>query len=166
MTEKFTFFWSGPFSQWARSPFRILDKEYNCAEQYMMAEKARFFKDWSTEAKIMAAHTPDLQKSLGRTVAPFDAVAWDMVCRDIVYVGNYFKFTQNPMLREQLLGTYGTTLVEASPIDKIWGIGLTESDPRALDRSQWLGKNYLGEVLTKLRDSMIRDADAVIKYTS
>lgn len=152
--EKFIYFWGGPFSQWAQSPFTVDGKKYNCAEQYMMAGKARLFKDWATEAKIMAAETPKEQKSLGRTVQPFDETLWDHCAKTIVYTGNYFKFTQNNSFFNQLLDTDGFTLVEASPFDKIWGIGLAESDPRALSRDTWLGTNYLGEILTNLREDL------------
>jgi ribA/ribD-fused uncharacterized protein len=155
MEEKFTFFWSGPFSQWSFSPFEINGEKYNCAEQYMMAEKARFFKDWSTEAKIMASHDPSEQKSFGRMIAPFDAVAWDMVCCRVVYTGSFFKYLQSKKHRIALYETEGTTLVEASPLDKIWGIGLIESDPRALTRETWQGKNYLGEILTRVRNDLM-----------
>lgn len=154
MTEKFVYFWSGPFSQWAKSPFIVNGEKYNCAEQYMMAEKARFFKDWSTEAKIMSASTPDLQKSLGRTIKPFDEISWSNVAKRVVYTGSYFKYTQNNSFFKELMDTDGFTLVEASPLDKIWGIGLAENDERAKLRSTWLGTNWLGEVLTTLREDL------------
>lgn len=164
MTEKFAYFWNGPFSQWAPSPFTVFGEKYNCAEQYMMAEKARVFKDWATADKIMSAHTPDLQKSLGRTVKPFDEVIWDKVCCRIVYTGNYFKFTQNPEYLSDLMATKGHTLVEASPYDTIWGIGLSMHDDRANDRATWRGKNYLGEILTKLREDLIDNSARILKF--
>lgn len=154
MTEKFFYFWSGPFSQWAKSPFVINGEKYNCAEQYMMAEKARVFKDWATEQKIMSADTPDLQKSLGRMVRPFDEQVWFSVAKRIVYTGNYFKFTQNKKYFDELLDTDGYTLVEASPVDRLWGIGLAENDERARSRDTWQGKNWLGEILTNLREDL------------
>jgi hypothetical protein len=128
---------------------------YNCAEKYMMAEKARLFKDDETLSKIMAAIDPSDQKRYGREVQGFDKDKWDAVARDVVYKGSMAKYTQNPNLKRYLLATVGTTLVEASPKDNIWGIGLAKDDPRAQDRSTWRGKNWLGETLTKVRDNII-----------
>lgn len=153
--EKFTFFWSGPFSQWHPSPMEIDGLWYNCAEKYMMAEKARLFKDDETLSKIMAAIDPSDQKRYGREVKGFDKDKWDAVARDVVYKGSMAKYTQNHDLKRDLLATVGTTLVEASPKDNIWGIGLAKSDPRAQDRSTWKGKNWLGETLTKVREDIV-----------
>jgi ribA/ribD-fused uncharacterized protein len=75
----------------------------------------------------------------------------------IVFAGNYARFSQNPEQRELLFSTRGTTLVEASPHDRIWGIGLTADDPRVQDRSQWLGLNLLGEALTRVREALLWD---------
>lgn len=160
MSEKFTLFWSGPFSQWHPSTFKIDGVTYNCAEQYMMAEKARLFSDKSTEAKIMSTSDPDSQKRFGREVRGFNVGRWDAVAQDIVYRASKAKFTQNADLKTILLATVGTTLVEASPHDTIWGIGLRKEDPRALDRTKWYGTNWLGEALTKARDEILADQNA------
>lgn len=151
--KEFAFFWNGPFSQWHPAKFVVDGKEYNCAEQYMMAEKARLFGDVATEKLIMNASTPREQKALGRKVKNFNVGVWEKVAKDIVYKGNHAKFTQNRKLKEELLATVGT-LVEASPYDTIWGIGLREDDPKALSRDTWRGTNWLGEVLTKLRKDL------------
>lgn len=153
--EKFTFFWNGPFSQWHLCDFTVNGFKYNCAEQYMMAMKANIFNDLVMLKNIMEASHPKEQKKFGRSVRGFDADIWNTVARDIVYRGNSAKFSQNPELCKLLISTEGTTLVEASPYDKVWGIGLSEDDPRAQDRSQWLGLNWLGETLTELRNNMI-----------
>jgi len=154
-TEKFTFFWNGPFSQWEPCEFEIDGITYNCAEQYMMAEKARLFGDEDTLSRIMEAEHPREQKKLGRLVKGFNSDRWNARAREVVYEGNYAKFTQNPELLEKLLATKGTTLVEASPYDCIWGIGLRETDKNAKDRSKWRGTNWLGETLTGLREDLI-----------
>jgi len=154
MSEKFTFFWSGPFSQWYPSPFEIEGVWYNCAEQYMMAEKARLFKDDATLVCIRASSNPLEQKKLGRKVTGFDKTQWEVVARDVVYRANYAKYTQNPDLKKALLDTAGTTLVEASPYDTIWGIGRSKEDPRSQDRNTWRGTNWLGETLTKVRNEL------------
>jgi len=154
--EKFTFFWSGPFSNWHASPFEIDGVWYNCSEQWMMAEKARIFNDTATLAKIMASPDPKEQKAYGRLVQGFDKAKWDAVARDVVYKGCLAKFSQNPDLKAALLATEGTTMVEASPVDKIWGIGLKKDDPRVRDRSQWCGQNWLGQVLDRVRAELLK----------
>src|SRR5262245_43698308 len=140
--EGFVFFWNGWPAQWHPSPFVLGGVRYSCCEQYMMAEKARLFGDQETLSKILAAETPREQKALGRQVKPFDEQRWNSVCREIVYQGNLAKFTQNEDLLALLLATGEKTLVEASPTDKIWGIGLDAKDRRATDPSQWRGKNW------------------------
>ena len=155
MTERFTFFWSGPFSQWHPCRFVIDGLTYNCAEQFMMAEKARLFGDVAAERQIMAAAKPSDQKSAGRKVRGFSDEVWLSRARDIVYRANWAKFSQNPKLFSRLMATRGTTLVEASPLDSLWGIGLAETDPNAQDRSAWMGQNWLGEVLTQVREDLL-----------
>ena len=154
--EKFTFFWKdrSPFSNWYPSTFQVDNITYYRMEQFMMAEKARLFGDQETLAKIMATTNPREHKELGRQVKGFDKAKWDAVARDVVYKGCLAKFSQNPALKKALLATEGTSMVEASPVDRIWGIGLAEDDPRALDRSTWLGLNWLGEVLDRVREEL------------
>ena len=159
--EKFTFFWSGTFSQWHPSPFQARDIWYNCAEQYMMAEKARMFGDDKILEMIMSAIDPADQKRYGRKVALFNLETWNKYARELVYAGSYAKFTQNEDMKEELLATAGTTLVEASPEDTVWGIGLRKEDPRAQNRETWLGTNWLGEVLTRVRDDLIKETPHV-----
>jgi ribA/ribD-fused uncharacterized protein len=153
ITERdgFVFFWSGWPSQWHPADFTLDGVAYGCAEQYMMAEKARLFGDEETLGLILAAASPREQKALGRRVRGFDEARWQKACREIVYRGNAGKFSQNPDLKELLLATGSKTLVEASPTDRIWGIGLAADDPRATDRSAWRGKNWLGEALMRVR---------------
>ena len=146
-------FWktASPFSQWHPATFEVDGVVYNCAEQYMMAEKARLFGDYETEAAILASGNPGKQKALGRKVANFDETIWNERCRDVVFQGNLAKFSQNPDLMSCLLDTADRILVEASPVDAVWGIGLAEDDPRCLEPAQWRGTNWLGEVLTAVR---------------
>ena len=153
ITEKdgLVFFWSGWPSQWHPSPFTLDGVTYSCCEQYMMAEKARLFGDLATLRKILAAETPREHKALGREVKGFDEARWTGACREIVYRANLAKFTQSDELRALLLATGSKTLAEASPTDRIWGIGLAAADPRATDRSAWRGKNWLGEALMRVR---------------
>ena len=155
MTETYTFFRGGPFSQWTKSKFTIGGLTFNTAEQYMMYRKALLFDDQDIASKIMATGNPKVQKALGRRVRNFDQQVWQNVATDVVYKGNYAKFTQNRQLLEVLLATSGTTLVEASPRDKIWGIGLDEATARSTSPDKWPGKNLLGIVLTQVREDII-----------
>jgi ribA/ribD-fused uncharacterized protein len=157
MNTMYTFFFTeaSPFSQWYRCAFLADGQAFNCAEQYMMHGKAMLFGDGDTALEILAADHPRQHKALGRKVKGFDDGIWRREREGIVRAGNHAKFTQNPELRELLLATRGTTLVEASPYDRIWGIGLAASDPRAQDARQWKGQNLLGKILTALRDELL-----------
>ena len=152
-TDKMVLFWGGPFSQWYPQKMIIDGIEYNCCEQYMMAQKAALFADAEAINKIMATDEPRLQKAIGRTVKNFNAPMWEKICRDVVYRANLEKFS-NPRLKEYLMNTDDKEIVEASPYDKIWGIGLGEDDPRALDKLQWQGTNWLGEALMQVRETL------------
>lgn len=121
----------------------------------MMAAKARLFGDAEALAAILAAPTPRAAKALGRAVRGYDDAAWRAVARDVVYAASRAKFEAHPDLRAALLATAGTALVEASPEDAVWGIGLRAEDPDAGDRARWRGTNWLGEVLTRLRDDLL-----------
>ena len=156
-------FWHGPFSQWYYSPFEIEGTFYNCAEQYMMASKARMFGDFEAEDAIMKCVGPETaqsgfakhprnQQKIGRVVKNFNPAAWNAVCRDFVLRGNLAKFTQNDELFEVLKYTAGYRLVEASPVDRIWGVGLAENNPDAFNPDTWRGTNWLGNILTETRE--------------
>ena len=152
-TGKFVLFWGGWPSQWHRSSFVIDGIAYNCGEQFMMAEKARVFGD-AALARILRAASPREQKALGRRVRGFDEDQWNRVCRGIVYTGNLAKFSQNDGLLKKLLATGERTIVEASPTDRIWGIGLSQTDFRAQDPAQWQGTNWLGIALMQVRETL------------
>nr|WP_145403588.1 NADAR family protein [Paenibacillus xylanexedens] len=154
--EKFTFFWhtASPFSQWHPADFIVNGLQYTSAEQYMMHQKALLFGDLKIAEQIMSTNSASVQKKLGRQVKGFDQTVWEAECQRIVYEGNQAKFTQNEELLEALLATRGTTLVEASPDDRIWGVGLAEDNPRIRNRSTWRGTNWLGEILTRLREEI------------
>ncbi|MDM5279559.1 NADAR family protein [Paenibacillus silvae] len=154
--EKFTFFWhtASPFSQWHPADFIVNGLQYTSAEQYMMHQKALLFGDLKIAERIMSTNSASVQKKLGRQVKGFDQTVWEAECQRIVYEGNQAKFTQNEELLAALLATRGTTLVEASPDDRIWGVGLAEDNPRIRNRSTWRGTNWLGEILTRLREEI------------
>ena len=153
-SEKYHLFWRGPFSQWLPSNFTVNGVKYTYAEQYMMHQKALLFGDKETAKKIMDAKDPHTQKHLGREVKNFNNEKWINNRERIVYEGNYAKFTQNKDLYDILMQTGDKTLVEASPVDKVWGIGLAEDDPNSQDETKWKGLNLLGKVLTKLKEDL------------
>lgn len=152
--DNFVFFWGGPFSQWFRQSFILHGTEYNCAEQYMMAMKAQVFNDQEALEKIMKSKDPREQKAFGRKVKGFDAEQWNAVCKKFVYEANYAKFGNNPYMKKILLDTGDKEIVEASPYDTIWGIGLSETDPDRFDKTKWRGTNWLGEVLMQVRNDL------------
>ncbi|MCI8649796.1 MAG: NADAR family protein [Anaerotruncus sp.] len=138
--------------QWWMSDFTVDGITYSCAEQYMMAEKARLFGDAQMLQSILDAKHPKEMKALGRAVRNFDKAVWDARCYEIVRTGNIYKFSQNVQLWEFLAGTRKRILVEASPRDRIWGIGMGAQNPDAQDPMKWRGKNLLGFALTEVRD--------------
>ncbi len=145
-------FWSGsPFSQWHHKGFTLDGVAYPTAENYMMAEKARLFGDRATLDKILAARQPKDVKQLGRQVRGFDAAIWDANKLAIVLTGNMAKVNQNIGIKECLLATYDRILVEASPYDAVWGIGLDCSHKYACNPIKWRGQNLLGFILTTIK---------------
>jgi ribA/ribD-fused uncharacterized protein len=120
----------------------------------MMAEKAAVFGDAEARARILASSNPKQQKAIGHEVRGFDEQVWNSVCRGIVYTGNLARFSQDESARASLLATADKMIVEASPTDRIWGIGLAPDDDRALDRAEWRGKNWLGTALMQVRQTL------------
>jgi ribA/ribD-fused uncharacterized protein len=138
-------------SQWYPAPFEVDGVRYATAEHYMMAGKARLFGDTEIAGRIVANDDPGAVKALGRKIKGFDEATWTQHRRAIVEAGNFAKFSQNAPLRKFLLATGENVLVEASPVDAIWGIGLAAEDARALDPAQWQGLNLLGFALMQVR---------------
>ena len=142
------------FSQFYPSEFTAEDgTKYTCAEQYMMASKARVMGDAATEKEILACgYDPKGIKDLGRQVTPFDEATWARVRQNVVAHGSFLKFSQNEPLRHILLGTNKLTLVEAAPNDAIWGIGISVRD--AAKGAKWQGTNLLGKALMRARAAL------------
>ena len=162
-SEKYIFFWSHKetgegevtkkcLSQWYNSPFEVDGIKYQTSEQYMMSHKALLFNDNETNIKIMEEKDPKIYKELGRQVKNFNSKLWDEKKFEIVVKGNIHKFSQNEKLKQFLLNTKDKILVEASPHDKIWGIGIAEDDKEILNPEKWKGENLLGKALMKVRD--------------
>ncbi|KJK08250.1 MULTISPECIES: NADAR family protein [Pseudomonas] len=142
------------FSQWFEAHFSEDGVHYPSAEHYMMAGKARLFDDQHSLTQILSADTPLKAKALGRSVSGFDEQVWNAQRQAIVEQANCLKFAQNPALRDFLLSTAGRVLVEASPVDRIWGIGLDAKAPEAADPRQWQGLNLLGYALMRVREQL------------
>jgi ribA/ribD-fused uncharacterized protein len=138
-------------SQWWESEFEAGGIRYATAEHYMMAEKARLFGDDETCARILAAPSPGAAKALGREVKNFVEAEWEAHRFDIVVRGNAGKFAQNAELRTYLLHTGEKVIVEASPVDLIWGAGVAAGDPLVESPDRWPGANLLGFALMKVR---------------
>lgn len=168
---KYLFFWGhkeaeGPaskacLSQWYPSAFQAEGAQYRWAEQYMMAQKALLFQDQETAWRIMEAGHPGECKKLGRKVRNFDGAVWDRHKSAVVIQGNYEKFSQNPELGQFLLATGRRVLAEASPYDRIWGIGMAADSADIENPLCWRGQNLLGFALMEVRDRLAREAGAL-----
>ncbi|WP_424215376.1 NADAR family protein [Streptomyces sp. BI20] len=141
-------------SQWWPAPFTVGDVPYPTAEHWMMAGKARLFGDAEAERAVLAARTPGAAKAAGRLVRGFDEEVWVRERFELVVRGGTHKFASTPELRAYLLGTGDRVLVEASPVDRIWGVGLAPEDPAALDPARWRGLNLLGFALMETRSRL------------
>ncbi|MGW3420908.1 NADAR family protein [Streptomyces phaeochromogenes] len=142
---------AGCLSQWWPSPFTVDGVEYRTAEHWMMARKARLFGDERAERLALDAPNPALAKKAGRLVRGFDEAVWERERFGIVVEGSVGKFASDGELRSFLLGTGERVLVEASPLDRVWGIGLAADDDRAVDPARWRGANLLGFALMEAR---------------
>lgn len=155
ITDTHVYFWNGFMSNWFKSKFSVKGYTYNCGEQYMMHMKALLCGDVPTANKIMESQFPSEQKFFGRCVQNYDEAAWSANRVHLMVVGLREKFKQNPSLGKQLKDTGDRIIVEASPEDTIWGVGLHETDPLILDEKNWKGQNLLGQVLMKVRETII-----------
>ena len=155
-SDTMVFFHRGWPSQFTTAPFAIGGVKYFCCEQFMMAEKARTFRDREAETKIMSSDNPREIRNIGRTVKNFNETEWNRVCRDIVLEGNFAKYTQNPEFKKLLLATGDKCMVEAAKSDERWGVGLHVNDPRIHNPKLWQGTNWLGHAINAVRQ-LIRD---------
>ncbi len=166
--QKFLFFWghqklkSGEIgqsclSQWWTTNFEIDGIKYFSAEHYMMAEKARLFNDVENLEKIIESNSPAQAKQFGREVRGFKEDVWIKNRYEIVKRGNLAKFAQNQELKSFLLSTKMRVLVEASPVDSIWGIGLAKESEHCQNPIKWRGLNLLGFALMEVRDELLNE---------
>lgn len=169
ITDKYVFFWGSMLSNFfpyenksvETNSVKPLNFEKNgikwkTSEHYFMYQKAIYFKDFETAKKIISATRPEVAKKLGRQVKNFNAEEWSKVSEDAMYMAVYAKFSQNKELRMALLDPKfdGKEFVEASPFDRIWGIGLHYNDEKCDDPNNWLGENKLGKILNKVRQAL------------
>ena len=159
ISDDVVLFWHPPsaFSQWTLSPFTVDLVEYNCAEQFMMASKARLFGDDTALSAILSTKDPREQRRLGRHVRLFDPELWRSECEHIVLHGNLAKFSQNEELHLALIQTGDRRLAEARPHDTLWGIDLSAHDPRASSPDSWCGQNLRDHALENAREIHRRD---------
>lgn len=143
--------------QWYISPFKVDGVWYRSTEHWMMIQKAQLFDDQIAVDKMMVTIEPQDVKRLGRSVNNFDQNKWDCHKSSIVYMGNKAKFSQNEDLKNYLIGTGSKILVEASPYDAIWGIGMGEEDEDATNPNKWKGQNLLGFALMKVREELVNN---------
>ncbi|KAH0292650.1 DUF1768-domain-containing protein [Aureobasidium namibiae CBS 147.97] len=149
----------GYLSQWFISSFThpLTNHTYNCAEQYMMHQKAVSRGDQATAADILRTPYPKEQKDLGRGIADWDDAAWDEIKEKVVEEGSYLKFSQNKELRDRLLTTGDRELVEASASDRVWGVGFNAKS--ALSKREEWGANLLGKCLMKARERIRKEEE-------
>jgi ribA/ribD-fused uncharacterized protein len=140
------------FSQWYQAPFVVDGVQYHTAEHWMMAGKALLFDDRDTFQKIVAAIKPGEVKELGRQIRNFHQQHWDAHKYEIVKQGSIHKFANHQELKDYLLNTGDRVLVEASPVDVIWGIGLSQDARNVENPHTWKGQNLLGFALMETRD--------------
>lgn len=160
LTKNHVFFYSNKdyLSNFYPSPFRIGDCDYCCVEQYIMAQKALLFHDMDSFHKIMATSSPATIKRYGRKVKNFQEGIWLKHRNQILYDGLLAKFSQNKDLQLKLIRTCHRILVEASPSDRVYGVGLSEKDVRILDPTKWRGHNLLGKTLMLVRQTFLNAA--------
>lgn len=163
--QSFVFFWGphkqdGYLSNWYPAKFHEphtlngVPLEFNSVEQYMMWRKASLFNDAAVAKKVLEAKTPKECKNLGRKVEGFVLDVWYNNRMDIVRRACFLKFSQNPELQQQLLGTGDAILAEASPFDRIWGIGLSKHQAKHMPPQNWIGQNLLGQILMEVRQEL------------
>ena len=144
----------GFLSNWYLSDFQIDGITFTSMEQYMMYKKAICFKDENIAKQILTEKNVAKIKELGRLVSDYDEHIWNGVRQIIIYEGLFAKFSQNESLRSKLLDTKYSTLVECAVKDRIWGIGLSMTDPKRLIQTEWQGQNLLGYALMMVRDRL------------
>ena len=159
ISDDVVLFWqpASVFFQWTISPFTMDVVDHTCAEQFMIASKARLFGDDTALSAILATDNPREQKRIGRQGRYFDQELWQQQCENIVFHGNLAKISQNEDMRRALLHTSLRRNAEASPHDNLWGISLRACDHHASSPGTWRGSNLLGQILEHVRETLDRE---------
>lgn len=163
-TADYVFFWNGPFSNWHPAKFSMEtgtkwgNMTFTSSEQAMMFYKAIVFEDESSLIAIMSTNSPREQKALGRKVKNFNQDKWESVCLDLITNVLVAKFSSDKELKKILLETGNKVIVEASPYDRVWGIGMGVEHKDILDQTKWDGKNFLGVCLMNAREKLAKVA--------
>lgn len=153
-SEKTDYVTKACLSQWYQSEFKVDEITYFTGEHYMMAEKAKLFEDINIYNQILETRKQGKIKELGRQIKNFNQDIWDEYKYQIVVKGNFLKFSQNEKLKTFLINTNTKILVEVSPLDIIWGIGLSVDDKKVRNPHLWEGSNLLGFALMEVRDKI------------
>lgn len=164
LTDKYAFFYTEWPSNFYKTSFEWEafgeKNRFFCTEQAFMWAKAKYFGDQETADNILLEKSsPMVCKQLGRLVKNYDDKKWSLVRYSFMHDVNYEKYKQDMSLRAKLIDKPfdGKTFVEASPTDKIWGVGLAQSNPQIVDEKNWKGQNLLGKVVTQVRAEIIHD---------
>ena len=147
-------FWNSIFSNFLPCTFTFKGMTVKSSEQAFMICKGRHFGDVTSCMKILEAKTPKEAKELGRLVKNFNEVEWNKVRLGYMIEVLVEKFGQNPNLKTTLLNTEERQIIEGSPYDKIWGVGIHWQDADCLDESKWKGQNLLGIALMNVREQL------------
>lgn len=158
ITDEYIFFWQGKLSNFYRTEIHYQGLHFHSSEQLFMYFKAKFFNDEYHARLILESKTPKESKLYGRKVVGFNNEEWDKVKCDFMYKALQAKFYGNKELSSYLTRKEhkNKLFVEASPYDKIWGIGIDENNPELLQTNFW-GKNLLGQLLTKLHNEILNN---------
>ncbi len=163
-TDSHIYFWNGIYSQWHTTHNQFTENgiQYPNAEKYMMMEKAKVFGATDIYDKMKEVDSPRTIKALGREIKNFSDKVWDEHKMEVVARASFLKFSQNPDLLRQLIADKDKTLVEASPVDKVWGIGLHYDDDKVLNESDWNGQNLLGKCIMIARNKILKKEEDTI----
>ena len=159
VTDKYVAFWGGVFSNFYPCNIEAEGHSFKSSEQYFMWQKATYFMDDVIAQAILDAKTPSQAKQLGRRVSGYDDETWAKVRLHAMFNAVYLKFSQNDELKKIIISDdlKGKHVVEGSPIDKIWGVGVKWDDPAIADEKNWQGENLLGLVLDNVRIALLQE---------
>lgn len=154
ITDTHVYFWGSILSNWYSCKFEYKEHKFQNSEQAFMWLKAVHYNDNEIAEQILKTPNPRDNKELGRQIKGFNRKDWGLHCLDYMIDVNLAKFKQNKNLLKDLLSTGDKTIVEASPSDVIWGIGLHWNNDDVLDESKWKGQNLLGITLMTVRTKL------------